>query len=128
MMKTITKIAKIVVGITGGIEIILGVVIWFGVGNSFIPAHIISGIILVVAVWTLAIIAALVGVNLGLVAFTSAWGLLEVFLGLNHAEIFPDQGHWIIQVIHLLVGVAIIALAQRLAILIRQRQKSAINS
>ncbi len=126
-MKITTNIALVLVRITGAIQIILGLVIWVGVADAFIPVHIFSGVILVLSLWTLAMVAARVGVNLGLVAFAIAWGLMAIVLGLSHEQLIPGPAHWIVDVVHVLVGLAMIGLAQRLAILITQRQKSAIN-
>jgi hypothetical protein len=110
------------VRITGAIQIVLGLIIWFGIADAFIPIHILSGIILVLALWTLVFIAARQGVNLGFVAFAAVLGLLTVILGLVQVQLIPDQGHWIIQVIHLLVGLAVIGLAERLTSMIRKKQ------
>jgi hypothetical protein len=109
------------VRITALIQIILGLVIWFGVADAFIPVHIISGIVLVLSLWTLAIVAGRAGVNLWLVAFAIAWGLMAVVLGLGHEQWILGPAHWIINVVHMLVGLAMIGLAQRLTILITQR-------
>jgi hypothetical protein len=128
MMKTIADAALWLVRITGSIQIILGIVIWFGVADAFIAVHIVSGIILVLSLWILAFVAARRGVNLGLVAFAILWGLMAVILGLKHDALIPGQSHWVIQVTHLLVGVVVIGLAVRLSSLITQRMKLEVKS
>ena len=125
-MKTATNVMQILVRVTGTIQIILGVVIWFGVADSYIPIHIVSGIILVLSVWALAFIAVRSGVNLAFAALCFAWGLAAVILGITQEHIIPDEGHWIIQIIHLLVGLALLGLGQRLVVLIKQRQRPAV--
>ncbi len=126
-MNTVTNVAHVLVRITGAIQIILGLAIWVGVANAYIPVHILSGVILVLSLWTLATVATRMGVNLGLVAFAIVWGLMAVILGLIHERLIPGQAHWIIQAVHLFVGLPIIGLAERLTILITQRPKPAIN-
>jgi hypothetical protein len=126
-MNRVTNIAHILARITGTIQIILGLIIWIGIADAFIPLHILSGVILVLSLWVLAFVAARTSVNTGLVAFAIAWGLVAVVLGLIHERLIPGQAHWIIQAMHLLVGLVVIGLAERLAILIKQRSKPADN-
>ena len=123
-MKTLTNVAQILVRITGAIQILLGLAIWVGVADVFIPVHILSGIILVVCFWILAIMAARVGANLGFVVFAFVWGLLAAVLGLIHEGLIPGQAHWIIQVIHLVVGLALLGMAERLGRQIKQNYQS----
>jgi hypothetical protein len=122
-MKTAADVALWLVRITGSIQIVLGVVIWFGIADAFITIHIVSGIILVLSLWILAFVAARGGENLGLVVLAIFWGLITVILGLKHDALFPGQSHWIIQVIHLLVGMVAIGLALWLSSLITQSMK-----
>lgn len=127
-MKTAANLSRSLVLITGAIQLILGVIIWFGVADAFISVHIVSGIILVLSLWALSFVAVRQGLNLGLVAFAILWGLMAVILGLKHDALIPGQSHWIIQVIHLLVGVVVIGLALRLSSLITQRMKLEVKS
>lgn len=113
-MKRLTNVAQILVRITDAIQVILGIIIWFGVADAFIPVHILSGVVLVVCFWILAIMAVRAGANLGFVVFALVWGLLAAVLGLIHEGLIPGQAHWIIQVIHLLVGLAVLGIAERL--------------
>jgi hypothetical protein len=78
------------------------------------------GIALVLALWILAGIAATAGVNRVLVAVAFVWGLITPALGLTQTRLLPFDGHWIIQILHLLVGVTAIALAQMLARMTRR--------
>lgn len=114
-MKTLVNVLDIFVRADGAILIILGLIFWTGNADALIPVHMALGIALVLALWTLAALAATSGVNLGLVAVAFIWGLVTPALGLTQTRILPTQGHWIIQVAHLLVGLTAIALAQMLA-------------
>jgi hypothetical protein len=115
MMKTVVKLALMLVYITAAFQIILGLVIWFGVADAFILVHILGGIVFVLSLWTLAIVAARLAVNLWLVSFAFVWGLMVVILGLIQEQLIPDQGHWIIQAVHLIVSLAAIGLARQLS-------------
>lgn len=114
-MKTATIVAQMTVRLTGLTQIILGVLFWTGHADALIPVHMLIGSVLVLALWTLAILGARAGVNPGLVALALAWGFIVPVLGLTQTRLLPSAGHWVIQVLHLLVGLAAIAQAEGLA-------------
>ena len=43
------------------------------------------------------------------------WGFIVLVLGMTQTQIFPGSAHWVVRVIHLLVGVGAIAQGERLA-------------
>ena len=106
---------RIFTGLDGLVMVILGAFIWSGNFDSLITLHMSLGIALIVALWVLSGMAAFRGVALGLVVTGVVWGLLTVALGLTQESILPASGHWIIQTLHLLVGITAIALCQILA-------------
>jgi hypothetical protein len=114
-MKTAVTIATMLTRLTGLIQIVLGVLFWTGHVVGLIPVHILSGTVLVLSLWTLAILAARAGVQPGLVALSLIWGLITIILGLTQSQLLVGPAHWIIQVIHLLVGLGAIGLAEGLA-------------
>lgn len=119
-MNTATTIALTVLRITGVIQIVLGLLFWTNNAFALIPVHILSGFVLVLALWALAVLAALAGVSRGAVALALVWGLIVPIFGLTHAQILPGPAHWVIEVLHLLVGLAAIGLGAGLARRIRQ--------
>jgi hypothetical protein len=123
-MKTAATVLRIFVGLDGLILIALGLLFWTGNADPLVPVHMLLGIALVLALWVLAALAAVAGVNPGLVALTFVWGLIVLALGLTQTRLLPTDGHWIIQVLHLLVGITAIALAQILARRITSRRAS----
>ena len=114
-MKTLTTILVLLVRIEAPIIITLGLLFWTGNALFLIPLHMLLGIVLVLALWTLSVVAAVAGVNLGLVAVAALWGVVVPILGLAQERLLPGPAHWVIQVLHLLVGLTAIALAQVLA-------------
>ena len=69
--------------------------------------------------------AARSGVSLGLVALGIAWGLIVVALGMTQNRLLPGDAHWVIKVLHLLVGIGALGIAERLAGSIKRSGKSA---
>lgn len=119
-MKLVTT-ANMTVRISGVLLLLLGIWIWTGRGAQVIPVHELLGFVLVLGLWTLAFLAAQAGVTVGLVVLGFAWGLIAPALGLTQANLITGDLHWIIQVIHLLVGVGAIGIAEQLAVRIRAR-------
>jgi hypothetical protein len=50
-----------------------------------------------------------------LVAGAFVWGLIVVALGLTQTDLLTGSLHWVIQVIHLLLGIGLLDLADTLA-------------
>jgi hypothetical protein len=95
--------------------IVLGLLFWTGNALNFIGLHMLLGMVLVLLLWALAIMAARSGVSLGLVALGIAWGLIVVALGMTQTRLLPGDAHWVIRLLHLLVGMGAIGIAERLA-------------
>jgi hypothetical protein len=115
-----TTIARMLLGISGPTALVLGVLFWTGNALTLIPIHMLAGIVLILALWTLAILAAVSGVPRGLVALAIVWGLIVPILGMTQTRLLPGDAHWVIQVLHLLIGIGAMALGQGLASRIKQ--------
>ena len=114
-MKTAVSILLWTIRITGVIQIVLGMAFWTNNLYSLLPVHMLVGVILVVALWVLAGLAARMGASLGIVALAVVWGLIMPVLGIMQTPLLPGSAHWVIEVIHLLVGLIAIGLGDRLA-------------
>jgi hypothetical protein len=120
-MKTAATILQMLVRIVGPIQIILGVLFWTGNAETLIPLHMLLGITLVLLLWALAVLGAIAKVSPGVVALALVWGLIVPILGVTQFRLLPGSMHWIIQVLHLLVGLVAIGLADTLARQIKSR-------
>ncbi len=118
----VVTIAGMTVRVAGVLLILLGVFIWTGHGDAVVPVHELLGFILVLGLWTLAFVGARSGVPVGFVVVAFAWGLIAPVLGLTQAGILAGGTHWVVQVIHLLVGLGAIGIAERLAMMIKARR------
>jgi len=121
-MKNATAVLQMFVRLDGLALIVLGTLFWTGNALDLVPVHMLLGITLVLALWTLALIAAVARVNPGLVALAFVWGLIVPILGLTQTQLLPGSAHWLIRVLHLLVGVGAIGQAEGLAARIKGRQ------
>ena len=97
------------------VQLVLGVLFWTGNALGLVDLHQLLGILLVLALWTQAVLAARAGVEPRLVAVAAVWGLLVLIVGLTQTSLLTGSLHWLVQVIHLLLGIGLIGLAERLA-------------
>ncbi|MGH2470165.1 MAG: hypothetical protein ACRDGF_08830 [Chloroflexota bacterium] len=88
-----------IVRITGVIQLALGALFWTGMALGLVPLHMLSGILLVLALWALA----------------GVWGVVVVAFGLNQAQVLTGSLHWIVEVLHLPLGLGAIGQAENLA-------------
>jgi hypothetical protein len=127
-MKTTTTVAQMLVRITGLILIVLGILFWTGNAVALIPVHMLLGFVLVLSLWTLAGLAARVGVQPGLIALAIVWGLIVPIVGVTQTQLLPGNAHWVIQVLHLLLGAGAIGQAEGLAARIKKAQTSPLQA
>jgi hypothetical protein len=119
-MQTVTTIVHMLLRLAGLIAIVLGLLFWTGNALPLIPIHMLVGIIVVLALWTLAILAFRAGVSPGLVALAIVWGLIVTILGMTQTSLLPGSWHWVIQVLHLLLGVGAVGLGETLGARIKR--------
>ena len=105
MQLTIT-ISRMLVRVTGIIQLVVGLLFWTGNALSLIPLHMLLGVLLVLSLWLLAAVSAQVGVPIGMAAGAAVIGLITLILGLIQDSLVPGSTHWVIQVLHLVVGIA----------------------
>ena len=48
--------------------------------------------------------------GVALVAAAFALGVAQALLGMTQEQILPTTGHWVIQIVHLLLGIGVIGL------------------
>jgi hypothetical protein len=106
--------------ISGVLLILLGLAIWTGRADAIIPVHEFLGFVLVLSLWTLSYFGARAGVPRGIVIAAVAWGLIAPILGLTQANLLTNNWHWVIQVLHLLVGLAAIGTGEGLVLRMRR--------
>ena len=114
-MRQTTVISLGLVRIAGIAQLVLGTLLWTGRGYQYLPVHMAIGALLVLGLWTIAVVSLTAKVSRGLAVFALVWGIALPIFGMRQGMILVGPLHWIIQVIHLLMGVTAMALADRLA-------------
>ena len=114
MRSTITAL-QMGIRVVGVVQLALGLAFWTGNLLGLVDLHQLLGILLVLALWTQAALAYRAGVPAGMVAAAAVYGLIVPIVGLTQRELLPGSAHWVIQVIHLLLGIGLLGLAENLA-------------
>jgi hypothetical protein len=110
-MRAITGISIWIVRVAGTVQLVLGALFWAGRAYAYVPLHIISGAVIVLTLWTLAVMALVARTRRGLAVFGLLWGLALPALGMRQATLLVGPMHWIIRVVHLLMGFSAMGVA-----------------
>jgi hypothetical protein len=105
-------VALMLVRITGVLALVLGLLFWTGDARSLVPVHMLLGVLMVLGLWLLGAVASQMGAPVGMVAGAGILGLIVVLLGFGQNGLVPGGAHWVIQVVHLLVGMSAIGMAE----------------
>ncbi|HEX6815186.1 MAG TPA: hypothetical protein VF102_05895 [Gemmatimonadaceae bacterium] len=113
-MSSAVTALRILVRLCGVILIILGIIFWTGHALGLIPVHMVVGLLLAVTIWVLAFLGARAHVGALYVTLVALWALVMVVFGAVHANMVPGPAHWMIQVVHLLIGIVALGLGDQL--------------
>lgn len=125
-MKTAITTCQLLMRGTGVLQIGLGLLFWAGYLRNLIPLHMLIGLVLVLTLWVLAVLAWRAGGSLGFALLAIVWGIIVVALGVTQTQWLAGAAHWVIQLIHLVVGLAALGLGERLVTLSKPRSVTAL--
>ena len=112
----VIRYASALLTITGVLALLLGFVLWSGNGFSLVSMHMLLGLLAVIA---LAVIAVRQAVTKGgswlLAGCALVVALLTVVIGMKQAALVVGDRHWIVQVVHLVLGILTIGLGHMAA-------------
>jgi hypothetical protein len=114
MRPTITFLHRAIPAV-GVVQLVLGLLFWTGNARALVDLHELLGVLLVLGLWTLAVLAHRAGVPGWLVAGAAVYGLVVPIVGFTQQALLPGAAHWVVQVVHLLLGIGLIGLAEHLA-------------
>lgn len=113
---------------TGGLTLLLGLLLWSGNGYALTNLHMGLGIVVVLTLWALAGLALSRGSQRGLAVTALLWGLITPVIGILQTRLLPGSSHILIQLVHLVLGAGAIAIGNRLAMAIPQRLEQPLTS
>jgi hypothetical protein len=103
------------IGIAGLALIILGFAFWAGKWTDLVPMHEKIGIVVVLLLWVVALIGLAYNVSKARIAIAIVWGFIVIGFGFAQTGIMVGDMHWVIRVLHLIVGLVALSLAGTIA-------------
>ena len=113
-MVTLLLTLRILLRTCFAVQLILGIAFWTGNGLQLVPVHMLVGFGFVLTLWAIAIAAAFRGAPPAMAVAAILWGLLLSWFGVAHSGLLLGQWHWVIQVVHLIVGFIGMGLGDRI--------------
>jgi hypothetical protein len=110
------RIASIVLRVCGTLAVLLGLLFWTGNALNLIGIHMLLGVLVVLSLWVIGVGQALApGGSWPLAAAALVAGALVVVVGIRQSTLLVGSLHWVIQVVHLLLGVLAVGIGQACA-------------
>jgi hypothetical protein len=115
--RVVVRIASMSLRLLFALNLVLGLLFWFDVvGGGLVLVHMLIGVLFVAAIWLLGLAQGMTkGGSIGLVFGTFIVGLIIAIFGLVQGGLMSTTGHWVIQVIHLLLAIAGIGIGEAAA-------------
>ena len=121
------RIASIVLRLCGALAVILGILFWSGNALNLVRIHMLLGILVVLSLWVVGIGQAFTsGGSWPLAGGALLLGLLVIVVGMTQSSLMVGPFHWVIQVVHLLLGILAVGVGQNAAA--RRRNSSAMHA
>ncbi len=123
----VIRIASAVLTLAGLLALISGVLFWTGTALNLMALHMLLGFLAVGALWVIGAAQAFAPRGSWVIAACALIvGAVMIVLGMMQSSLLPGDYHWIIQVIHLALGLLIIGTGHMAAA--RYRKASVENS
>lgn len=114
-MKAAVITARVLISISGIAALLLGILFWTGNFLFLLPLHMLLGVVLVLSLWLAAGLGLRAHAPVGLTVAVLAFSLIVPALGITQVGLLPGRLHWVIQLLHLLVGGVAMGLGHLLA-------------
>ena len=120
----VIRIAAVVLSLAGVLALISGLCFWTGTALNLVSMHMLLGFLAVAALWVVAIGQSFSKAGSWIIAACALLvGALTIVIGLYQASLMVGPLHWVIEVIHLVLGILTIGLGHMAAA--RYRKSSA---
>jgi len=96
-------------------QLALGIIVWTGRPVPWRGVHIGLGVAFAGLVVVLGALVARATGRVGALLASLAWTAFLVAFGISHQRVWPGSAHWVAQALHLLIGLATLGVAERLA-------------
>lgn len=121
-MKNAVKVLQYAVRLLALLQVALGFQFWSGRSFVLLPVHVRMGEMLIALLWIVAGIGLRAGVT-GLAISAIVYGFLAFAFAMNMGKMLPGGAHEVIRVLHLLIGLGAVGLAEILAARIKREHE-----
>ena len=112
----VVRISVTVLRLSALLALILGILFWTSNAGSWTFVHMGLGLLVTLSLWVLGASQAFTERgNWGLAAGAFVLGAILPIFGMMQEALLPGAMHWIIQVIHLLLGLSALGLGEEIA-------------
>jgi hypothetical protein len=119
-MKIATRLIQSGIRVLGLFLLVLGFMFWSGRSFEMVPVHMRFGEVLVSLLWILAAIGLRAGLKPALVLGAMLYGVIVLAFAFRMGTFLPGRAHEAIRVLHFLLGVGAIGLAESIGVRIRR--------
>jgi hypothetical protein len=105
----VIRIASVVLSFAGSLALILGLLVWTNSALNLIQMHMLLGLLAVGALWVIGIGQAFSKAGSWLTCALVV-GALMIIVGLNQSALMLGALHWVVQVLHLVLGLLVIGI------------------
>ncbi len=107
----VIRVTSLVLSLAGLLALIFGVLFWFGVALQFVSLHMLLGLLAVAALWVIGVAQGLAGDGSWTFALAAIIvGAATLLLGLIQSSLMVGELHWVVRVIHLILGLLTIGI------------------
>jgi len=107
----VIRIASIALSFAGLLALILGLLVWANHGLNLIQMHMLLGLLAVGALWVIGIGQTFSKGGSWLIAVCAlVVGAAMIIIGLNQSALMLGPFHWVIQILHLVLGLLVIGM------------------
>jgi hypothetical protein len=96
-------------------QLIMGVLLWTGNFDQVRSFHIALGVVIILGLLVFVVLGARARVRAGLLAAAAVLCVVVPLLGLTQEALVSSGPHWIIQVVHVVLGFAAVGSAEAIA-------------
>jgi hypothetical protein len=105
------RIASVVLSFAGLLALIMGLLVWTNSAPNLVQMHMLLGLLAVGALWFIGIGQAFSKSGSWLIAACAlVVGAAMIILGLNQSALMLGPSHWVIQIVHLVLGLLVIGI------------------
>ncbi len=105
------RIASFVLSLAGLLALILGLLFWIGIALNLVSMHMLLGLLAVGALWVIGVGQVFSKTGSWIIAACAlVVGAITAVLGMMQASLMVGPFHWVIQIIHLVLGILTIGI------------------